>query len=155
MAYRTTDPLVRGIIQVKIGLDLTPFIAAGNSLTTNICGQACPAYPDTGIGSQMELIERWVSAHAYTVFDGPLSNARVGQVSVGYQFRIDMCLESSKYGQMAMLLDTQGLLAAYSNTAKTKRRIYVKMKWLGERRGYGPWGEWGDINDWEIATICQ
>lgn len=156
MAFRTTPLLVQGIIKTKVGMDLTPFIAAANSLTTNICGQACPAYPDTGIGSTMELIERWLSAHSYTIFDNPLSRASVGQVAAGYQYKVDMCLDSSMYGQMALLLDTQGLLAAYSNTAKTKRRIYLKMKWLGNRHGndWQPWG-WGDINDWEIATICQ
>lgn len=153
---RTTPDLVKGIITTKVRFDLTPFITAANSLTTNICGLAKPPYADTGINSTMELIERWLSAHAYTIFDNPIARANVGQVGAGYQYKVDMCLDSSMYGQMALLLDTQGLLAAYSNTAKTKRRIYLKMEWLGRRHGndWQPWG-CGDINDWDIATICQ
>ena len=156
MPFRTTAPLVQGIIKTKTGMSLDPFIAAANSLTTNICGLANPPYADAGVGSTMELIERWLSAHSYTIFDNPIARANVGRVGAGYQYKVDMCLDSSMYGQMALLLDTQGLLAAYSNTAKTKRRIYLKMRWLGRRHcnDWEPWG-WGDINDWDIATICQ
>lgn len=137
---RTTDALVRGIVQVQGGVDLTPFIRIANQLTTDQC-----TYPKTGQDpavflpyedgfeeSKMELIERWLAAHFYTVFDNQLSSAKAGTINVGFQHKIDMGLKCSMYGQQAMLLDNYGSLAAWDNTAKTKRQIKVSISWLGE-----------------------
>ncbi len=148
MSYRTTPTLVAGIIKIKKGMDVTPFIAAANSLTTNICGAA--GYSDGYEGSTMELIERWLAAHSYTIFDNPLSMARAGSVGAGYQYKVDLCLDSSMYGQMALLLDTKGLLAATSNTAKIIRKIQISMTWLGRNRA-----RCWDVADWSICTIVE
>lgn len=136
---RTTDTLVRGIVQVQDGVDLTPFIRFANQLTTDCCtypkpGQdpdLFPPYTDDGVDSKMELIERWLAAHAYTIFDNQLSAAKAGTISVGFQHKIDLGLKASMYGQQAIILDTQGGLAAWDNTSKTKRQIKVSIDWLG------------------------
>ncbi len=129
---RTTPELVRGIIDAQADVDLTPFIATANLLVNVVC--AASGYTDGYVGSQMELIERWLSAHFYTVFDNQLTAAKAGTVSVHYQNKIDYGLKSSIYGQQAILLDTAGNLAALENTAQIKRKINVAILWGGVRR---------------------
>jgi hypothetical protein len=148
MAVRTTAALVEGIIATTPNVDLTPFIAAANSLTTNICGPG--GYDDTGIGSTMELIERWLSAHLYTIFDNQLAAAKAGTVAVRYQYDVKLMLFNSMYGQQAMMLDYKGLLAAVSNTNQVKRQINVALIWLGKRDRYP-----GDVSYGADITISQ
>src|SRR5437868_5694446 len=106
---RTSSALVRGIIETE-DVDLTPFIAIANQLTTDVCGAS--GYSDGYEGSKMELIERWLSAHFYTIFDNQLARAKAGTVSVGYQYKVDYGLRNSMYGQQAIMLDTALNLAA-------------------------------------------
>jgi hypothetical protein len=132
---RTTPALVMGIIDTQTGVDLTPFIAIANELTTDVCG--CSGYTDGYVGSRMELIERWLSAHFYTVFDNQLVAAKAGTVSVVYQQKIDYGLRTSMYGQQAMILDTKANLAKVENSALVKRKIKVSVGWAGNRRWPG------------------
>ena len=134
---RTTADLVQQIVQVQANILLDPFIAFANQLTTDVCGPS--NYPDTGVGSKMELIERWLAAHVYTVFDNQLSHAKAGTVAVGYQYKVDLGLQCSMYGQQAMLLDTDGNLAKLNNTVKTQRKITIGLTWLGRRHRNSWW----------------
>ncbi len=145
---RTTQVLVQGIIDAQVGFDLTPFIAFANELVTDVCGAS--GYSDGYIGSKMELIERWLAAHFYTDFDNQLTMAKAGTVTVGYQHKIDYGLKSSVYGQHAMIMDTDGNLAALNNTMQTKRKITVGVQWLGHHRWGWGWGEGG-----EDGTSCE
>lgn len=129
---RTTAALVAGIIQIQEGVDVTPFIVTANMLTTDVCGAS--GYSDDGEGSKMELIERWLSAHFYTIFDNQLSHAKAGSVAVGFQNKINYGLSNSMYGQQAIRLDTDGNLAALDNAALTTKRIRVSIGWLGQLR---------------------
>lgn len=136
---RTTAELVGGIFEVQSGADLTPFIDSASQLVTDVCtypkpGQdptLFPAYSDTGPGSKMELIERWLSAHLYAIYDVQLSRAKAGTVAVGFQFKIDLGLKLTHWGQYALRLDTYGGLAALDNTVNTKRTIKVSISFLG------------------------
>lgn len=119
-------------MDVQVGVDLTPFIIAANSLTTNVCGNS--GYEDDGIGSLMEMIERWLAAHFYTILDNQLSAAKAGTVAVRYQHHVQFFLMNSMYGQQAMVLDWKGNLAAMMNTAAVKKRIRVDIIWLGKHR---------------------
>lgn len=142
VTYRTTPALVSGIVQTQEGVDLTPFIATGNMLTTAICGNYNPPYTDGFVGSQMELIERWLSGHFYTIYDNQLAAAKAGSVNVVYQTKIDFGLMNSMQGQQAMMLDTGGGLASWNNLAKTKRTIKISAAWLGKPvipPGYPDW----------------
>lgn len=152
---RTTAALVQGIISTQTGFDVTPFITAANVIVNNILitlyGQQNPsaggaaAYDDTGVGSTMELIERWLSAHLYTIFDNQLAAAKAGTVNVRYQWKTDLNLQASMYGQQVALLDYLGLISAVANTAKTKRVIVLKMEWLGRRHHHCDSPDWADI----------
>lgn len=139
---RTTPTLVQGIIQTEPGVDLTPFIDTATELTTDVCGAS--NYTDV----RLELIERWLSAHFYAIFDSQLTMARAGTAAVGFQYKISYGLKNTMWGQQAMILDTDGNLAAYDNTAQTKRKINIDISWLGHRhRGHAEQfgDEWADL----------
>jgi hypothetical protein len=155
---RTTQALVAGIIEVTPGVDLTPFIAIGNQMTTDNCtypargGYQVP-YTDGFVGSKMELIERWLSAHFYAIFDTQLTFARAGTVGVGYQHKINYGLMNTQWGQQAMMLDQYAGLARVNNSAIVKKKVRVDIMWLGRRcrweSSYGFGGPFADL------TICQ
>lgn len=133
---RTTAALVEGIIQVQDGIDLTPFIYTANMITTELCGQS--GYSDGFVNSQMELIERWLAAHFYAIYDQQLTSARAGSVSVVYQSKVMFNLMGTTYGQQAMMLDVAGNLAKFTNKVTKQRQIKISIGWLGEKCWPGP-----------------
>lgn len=116
---RTSAGLVEAIIETDVTFgSLDPWIDFANELVTELCaplvlpGTTTPAYNSY----RLELIERWLSAHAYTVLDPRLVQESVaGGVMQITQGKIDLGLKSSIYGQNAMRLDTQGALAVFDN----------------------------------------
>lgn len=126
---RTTLVLVQALVEVDSTFDLTQFIDTANELVTEICDPyylattvpvgVTPAAAPTGYvpytSHRLELIERWLSAHFYTVEDPRSSHDHVGPLSQSYQGKIDLALNSSLYGQNAMRLDTKGGLARMNN----------------------------------------
>lgn len=157
-SLRTTPGLVAGIVQVQAGFDVTPFIYAANNLTTNACTYPLlgtnpndfPPYTDGFVDSQMELIERWLSAHFYSIYSNQLTNAKAGTVQVGFQYKIDLGLKVTMYGQMAMMLDVYGNLAAISNTQNIKRKIKVSILAMGRENRWP-----GCVADWADLTVDQ
>jgi hypothetical protein len=171
---RTTAALVEGIIDVQAGTDLTPFIASGNMLCTALCTYPAVApitirgnrrvpdpspvptpYTDGFIGSQMELIERWLSAHFYAVYDTQLTYTKAGAAAAGFQYKIDYGLKSTKWGQTAIMLDYLGNLAAWDNTSQTRRRITLRVESLGDRRCRWFWNYGYDGFPCADLTIVQ
>jgi len=119
---RTTSGQVADIIEVDASIGLEPFMMIANELVTEVCTDK--GYTD----SRLELIERWLSAHFYTNRDPRAVNEKAGPVGVTYQSAVALNLNTSHYGQTAMLLDTAGGLAAL-NTLKKKKVLSVS--WLG------------------------
>ncbi len=112
MVNRVTTPEVKEIITTDV-VDIDPFIISANSLVTSeLSGE--------GLGTvRLKEIERWLSAH-FLVHSG--SDSTPGQIveqSVG-ETRVRYSegqasfgnLDSTRYGKMAMLLDTTGKLAS-------------------------------------------
>ena len=134
MAVRTTESAVGAIIDVDADIDLEPFIETANVLVTKHC-------VDTSFtAAELELIERWLSAHIYTVRDMIAMNERVGSVSAEYQSKVDLGFDSSHYGQMAMRLDWSGALAKLNEQIKK-----------GRETG-GPTITWGGTEEVDIDT---
>lgn len=106
MAVRTTSSAVSGIVEVSSGDDLTPFIETANALVTDICSPL--GYDST----RLELIERWLAAHFYSIYNVRVSQESAGSVQASYQYKVDLNLNVTMYGQQAMLLDTKGGLAS-------------------------------------------
>lgn len=153
MAVRTTPTLVQGILEVESGKDLTPFIRSANVLVNGVCGDsgytdgdpdAVPPVPyeDT----EMELIERWLAAHFYTIYDNQLSQAGAGSVRASFQHDVDLLLFNSMYGQQAVVLDYHGNLAALQNQAKTRRKVVTSISWLGTVREWPNYRSWSDYS---------
>lgn len=125
---RTSEVAVRAIIEVDETItDLSPFIEAANQLVTDCCGDA--GYTD----AKLELVERWLAAHFYAVRDPRRAGENVGAgVGEDFQYKVDLNLSVTTYGQQAMLLDTAGGLAALNG--RIKRGVGVltpSMTWLG------------------------
>jgi len=126
---RTTSILVAGIIEVDPNISLDPFILPANELVTEIC------VPAGYSAERLELIERYLSAHFYTLIDPRATNEKAGPVSAAYQSKVDLMLFTSHYGQMACALDTAGGLAELNKdtTSGIGTRI-AKVFWAGTAR---------------------
>lgn len=122
---RTTAALVEGIVDVLDDVDLTPFITAANELVTEVCTDS--DYSD----DRLTIIETWLSAHFYQIYDQAVDNEDAKGVSAKYQYKIGLHIQQTKYGQMAMVLDTAGNLAALSKRMEDGESATVTLCWLG------------------------
>lgn len=129
MTISITSSDVEEIIEVDADIDLTPFITAATSLVTKHCEEKNSAYTE----SELNLIAVWLSAHCYCVRDPRATFESVGKLQSTYQSKVDLCLYTSHYGQMAMMLDWYGGLAALNDLmTKNGGRRTVGITWLGE-----------------------
>jgi len=112
---RTTRAGVATIIELDDTVvpddnSMLPFILTANELVTELCtGSNAPATEYTA--ERLELIERYLAAHFYTLRDPRPVSEGAGPVSVTYQSSVAVGLQTSHYGQIAMRLDTNGGLA--------------------------------------------
>ena len=110
MPVRTTPEAVSKIIEVDISTRaladvLEPFIETASQVVTDVCGGS--DYTD----EKFELIERWLAAHFYGVFDTQLQGETAGPVTATYFWKTGFILHQTRYGQQAMMIDTDGSLA--------------------------------------------
>ena len=128
---RTTAVLVGGVIEWDSDeskssfISMFPFIAVANELVTECCSS------DDYTSTRLELIERWLSAHFYTVRDPRAESEKAGSVSERFQSKVDLGFDTSHYGQMAMRLDTEGCFAALNERMKKGKQATVGVTWLG------------------------
>jgi len=123
---RTSAASVQGIIETEASISLTPFIEAANQLVTDVCTSS--SYTD----EKLELIERWLAAHFYAVRDMRPAEEAAGSVRQRFQYRVDLNLAVTVYGQQAMLLDTAGNLAALNKRITEGRtQTFGQVSWLG------------------------
>lgn len=137
MSVRTTNAKVQKIIEVDTGIissdeDMEPFIETASALVDSVCAVAKKAdgsayYAD----SMLELIERWLAAHFYAVRDKRATAEKAGSVSVNYENKVDLYLANTSYGQQAMMLDTNGGLAALNRLPQQASRITAGIMYVG------------------------
>lgn len=128
---RTNSASVIGILisgkqyDAKTAPSLTPFIDTAASIVDDVV--ACAAKKEIVLTStKLELIERWLAAHAYAHADQLYSSSSAGGASGSFQGQTGMHLESTQYGQMAMNLDSSGCLRAINKGAR------AGVTWLGK-----------------------
>jgi len=126
MAVRTTSEAVQAIIETETTISLVPFIEAANALVTERCGDV-----STYDATRLELIERWLSAHFYAQRDVRLTQERAGPVSESFESVIALGFDNTRYGQMAMRLDSAGGLSALNEQTKQGAKITAGITWLG------------------------
>lgn len=125
MAVRTTSAAVSAIVSVKSGVSLTPFIETANDIVTQNCTDSAFT------AAQLELIERWLSAHCYKMRELQLERERAGPVSRSFNSELDLGFDNTTYGQMAMRLDWSGALSALNQQAKKGAAPTIGVTWLG------------------------
>jgi len=134
MAY-TTPAKVQAILDRKCNIDLSPFIAAANSLVVNVCVPL--SYDD----ATLEKIETWLSAHFYHILAMRNSEGEADGIKDVFQSKVDLGLKVTHYGQMAMILDYKGGLARLDFSAMGKGKPRLSLTWLGKPpRRTPPWG---------------
>lgn len=124
---RTTSAAVALIIEVDANIGLDPFIEVANAFVTQCCTDLTEDYTAT----QLELIERWLSAHMYTIRDMRAKREKAGSVSQELQSRVDLGFDTSHYGQNAMRLDWHGGLASLNEQIKRGVAKTVGITYLG------------------------
>lgn len=125
MAFRTTPDRIRSICRVKKADDLTEFMDAANQLVTNLCSNA--GYDD----DKLARIETWLAAHFYCILRPRRAQENVGQLQSSIETKVDLGLNVTRYGQMAMQLDTAGKLAASNNMMQNILPRKIAALWLG------------------------
>jgi len=144
MAYRTTpDVVIKLLEEYDPAMDMMQCIEAGNSVTTQQCVNSL-TYTYTDI--LLELIERYLSAHFYEINIARQKFRAAGKVQDSMESKVDLHLNLTRYGQMAMVIDGAGNLAAWNNALDDVKkpvdagyRPKVAFTWLGtddERGGY-------------------
>ena len=86
-----------------------------------------PAYDD----ERLATIETWLAAHFYQHRDMRPIVERVDTVWNSFQFKGDIGLANTMYGQTAMLMDTNGGLAALNEQTKKGKGRKVGVTWIG------------------------
>ena len=125
MAVRTTSAAVELIIEVDSSIALDSFIEIANSMVTQHCSV------DDYDAADLELIERWLSAHFYCMRDPRAESEKAEEVSQKVQSKVDLGLSTSHYGQTAMTLDWAGGLAALNERTKSGKTQALGVSWLG------------------------
>lgn len=106
----TTIEALEKIIELDPDIDAQPFIEDGISFVTDVCGGS--SYTD----DKFERITRYISAHFYCLMDPRTQSEGVKGITARYEGQTGKYLEFTRYGQMAMLLDTDGNLKTLNDT---------------------------------------
>jgi hypothetical protein len=133
VAVRTTDTAVKAILLGNYDLedtpDLTAFMDSAAILIKRV--EACDS---NGVLDEedLEIIERWLSAHFYSHADQLLQSKSTGDASASFQGRTGMGLESTQYGQTAMNLDGSGCLEKINDQMKKGGKPKPSINWMGK-----------------------
>lgn len=128
MPVRTDPESVRRVLDGDDESDYTVYIETAASVVDDVCVNTVTY---TYTAAKLELIERWLAAHFFTVQDGQVTEEQAGPVREKVAFKIDLFLLNTKYGQVALALDTAGNLAAFQKELETGGPRVATMTWLG------------------------
>lgn len=120
MTARVTTEDVKVIIDTSIA-DLTVFITAANLFVNGHLSAA-------GLPEEVLVeIEKYVAAHILSVKDPRTKAEGVDVLSESYQGQWGFGLKGTSYGQIAILLDTSGILGAMAEKGYTLRVPSMSM----------------------------
>lgn len=109
MAIRTTSANVQAILGKNYDgtTSLTPYIDAATVVVDRV--KTCSDKEAEPLsGAELELVERWLSAHFYQQMDQGYAAKSTDGASARYQGETGMYLAGTKYGQQAMFIDFTG-----------------------------------------------
>ena len=114
---------VQVLIQIPASVTtLDAFITVAHELLENT---VVTDYPDAFTEDYLTEIERWLAAHFTAIRYTRTSSETIGQTSESYQYKVDLDLRVTMYGQQAIVLDTTGTL---SRLGKRRAGIW----WIGK-----------------------
>lgn len=111
---RVTDEDVKGIMEVDPLLkNLKPFRKAANLIIE-------AKFAETELSEEhLTEIECWLAAHFVAIRDmraaSENAGSAAGRVGIDYQYKVDLDLRSTMYGQAAITLDTSGVLKSMTD----------------------------------------
>lgn len=121
MAIRTNAAAVKlllapgGDYDIETNPDINPSIETASSFVDEVAVNAvAKSIPITD--ARLELMERWLAAHAYKQSDKTLAAKTTDGASATYDGKTDKGFQSTLYGQMALRLDPTGTLALIDAT---------------------------------------
>lgn len=117
---RTTVLAVGKIIEVDPTIDLEPFLLDAAVFYNSVVGTA-------NTEEVAEMVERWLSAHFYSIRDNRVSQESAGPVSQTLVGRVDLRLDGTYHGQQAIMLDTSERLAGWMLRASGKTSLIGKI----------------------------
>lgn len=126
---RTTPEEVARIIEVDPAIPLEPFILAASVLVDEVEQNSSSTFDF----DRLQLIETWLAAHFYAIRDPRYLSERAGSVGTTIESKVDLNLSVTRYGQMAMVLDTTGTLRRLSEVGRRRRGAF----WLGNEEDRG------------------
>jgi len=125
MAIRTEECEVREVIDVDPDASVTIHIKNANIVVDKISSNAT-TLGITITANELKLIETYLAAHFYALFDQQPSEEQVGPRSrTKYQGKTAMAYDSTLWGQLAKELDPTNTLGSQVN---------VSVNWLGTVR---------------------
>lgn len=126
----TTDTLVRQVcsqLSTGDGVDTSPFIQVAHTIVNeNLDGKVGFNRSELSLQT-LTNIETYLAAHFAAVTYPVPSFEGAGKVQESAQFKVDIGFRFTKYGQMAIALDTTGIL----NKMADGKLISASIDWLG------------------------
>ena len=107
---------------------VTPYIAAANLLVTDVVVAADSTISD----ERLTQIELWLAAHFASVAYLRAAEERADVVGEKKQFKVDLGLSVTVYGQQALVLDTTGALANLQKLIDDGGVKVPSFDWLGD-----------------------
>jgi len=126
MAARVTAAEVKEIIDVDASITddyiTDSFIAVATEMVDSVCISSILS------DALLKRIEQWLAAHFIAVRD--VRSAEEEHAGV-YQYKVDLGLDVTMYGQQAKLLDISGALAALDKQSDTGQQVRAKIQAFG------------------------
>jgi len=118
MALRVSTVEVKQIIEVEAGIDVLPFIETANNIVEDeLVGTVLSA-------DRLVQIELYLAAHFTSIMieRGQLRRTGTGDATEVYAGKFTQGFGLTRYGQMAMSLDTTGTLSDLSSAVDAKKK---------------------------------
>jgi len=129
---RTTEIQVKEIIEEDVTFKLQPFIDAASILVDKMVASTDTDYNETTDAAQLEMIERWLSAHFYAIAVPRVASEKAAVVAQSNQYKLGLNLAVTMYGQQAMMIDDSQYLANKNKAAVDGSRTKVGVIWAGD-----------------------
>ena len=124
MALRIEECDVREAIETDEDTPVNSYMFNANVVTDQVAAKATELGITVSTGI-LKLIETYIAAHFYALFELQTSEEDTGKARTKFQGKTDMYFESTLWGQMAIQFDPTGFLSS---------SVEVSVFWAGTER---------------------